>query len=218
MRKAKESFPTQAHFVFTKSSKALDYVWKEETRVPGSQFEFGTRPFKNNSGTDWAQQKELILSGRLNELNPRVFVCHYGAIKKIVADHMKPVEQVKEVTIFWGPTGVGKSRKAWELAGLNAYPKIPTTKWWDGYRPEEHESVVMDEFTGQIDITHMLRWCDRYPCIVETKGSSVVFKAKKIYITSNINPEFWWLMATEEQRAAFARRVTIIECPNNLYE
>jgi len=62
----------------------------------------------------------------------------------------------------------------------------PRSKFWDAYSGHEH--VVIDEFRGGIDISHMLRWLDRYPVLVEVKGSSVCLKAGVIWITSNLHP------------------------------
>lgn len=106
--------------------------------------------------------------------------------------------------MFWGATGTGKSRRAWDEAGLSAYPKDPRTKFWDGYRGQEN--VVIDEFRGAIDISHMLRWLDRYPVIVEVKGSATVLSAKKIWITSNISPDDWYPDLDAETKAALRRR------------
>jgi len=92
---------------------------------------------------------------------------------------------------------------------VGAYPKSPTTKFWDGYR--EHEHVVMDEFTGTIAINHILTWLDRYPVIIETKGGAEVLRAHTIWITSNVDPRLWYAgSATEEQIAALLRRLTIV--------
>lgn len=211
----KKVFGDAAHAEPTRSAAALDYVWKDETRVDGTQIDLGKPPFCRNDSSHWDKIKEKAKEGRLDEIDSQVYICHYNSLKKIMADNMKPVAQVKVVKCFWGPTGVGKSRRAWEEAGINAYPKISTTKWWDGYRPEEHENVVIDEFTGSVDILHMLRWLDRYPQIVETKGSSIIFKAKRIWLTSNINPVLWYPNANEEQRAGLLRRMEVVEFTGN---
>jgi len=71
------------------------------------------------------------------------------------------------------------------------------------------ENVVLDEFRGGIDISHLLRWFDRYPVIVEVKGSSVVLKATKIWITSNISPDDWYPELDAETKAALRRRLTV---------
>jgi len=83
----------------------------------------------------------------------------------------------------------------------------PRTKFWCGYNSHEH--VVIDEFRGAIDIGHLLRWLDRYPVIVETKGGAVVFNAKRIWITSNLDPRDWFPTIDTETMNALLRRVRI---------
>jgi len=109
--------------------------------------------------------------------------------------------------VYWGRTGTGKSRRAWDEAGLDAYPKDPRTKFWCGYR--EHENVVIDEFRGGIDISHLLRWFDRYPVVVELKGGATCLKAKTIWITSNIHPNDWYPELDDETKSALMRRLNI---------
>jgi hypothetical protein len=111
--------------------------------------------------------------------------------------------------VFWGLTGTGKSMRAWDEAGLMAYPKDPRTKFWCGYGSQEH--VVIDEFRGGIDVSHMLRWLDRYPVIVEIKGASVVLRATHIWITSNIHPKAWYPLLDDATYEALERRLTITE-------
>lgn len=113
----------------------------------------------------------------------------------------------RTVYVFWGDTGTGKSRRAWDEAGLSAYPKSPSTKFWDGYQDQKH--VVIDEFRGDIGISHMLRWLDRYPVLVETKGSGIVLSASTIWITSNISPSNWYPTLDADTTAALLRRLTV---------
>lgn len=82
----------------------------------------------------------------------------------------------------------------------------------------DQEHVVLDEFRGAIDISHLLRWFDRYPVIVEVKGSAVVLKAKKIWITSNISPDDWYPDLDAETKAALRRRLTITHFPPTIFE
>lgn len=112
------------------------------------------------------------------------------------------------IHVFIGPTGTGKSHRAWQEASYDAFPKDPRTKFWDGYQGQEH--VVMDEFRGAIDISHMLRWCDKYPVIIEVKGSSTVLKAKTIWITSNLDPSLWYPDVDAQTLQALLRRLTVV--------
>lgn len=43
------------HWEQSKSAAAEAYVWKEETRVAGSQFELGAKALQRNRSNDWEQ-------------------------------------------------------------------------------------------------------------------------------------------------------------------
>jgi len=199
-------FGSRVHAEATKSKAADDYVWKEDTRVSGTQFELGTRPLKRNCSKDWDLIVSSARDGSFDNIPGDVLVRCYGNLKKIRVDSLKPVSGEKEIFVYWGKTGAGKSKRAWEEASFDAFPKDPNTKFWDGYSGQEN--VVIDEFRGCISISHMLRWLDRYPVIVEVKGSSCCFKARKIWITSNLSPDDWYPDLDSETKAALRRRFT----------
>jgi len=177
--------------------------------VEGSQFEHGDRPVNRNSVKDWEAIRNNAIAGRLDLVPPDIYIRCYHQLRRIESDNLRPVGVEREVAVYWGATGTGKSRRAWEEAGLHAYPKDPRSKFWDGYRGDEN--VVIDEFRGGIDIGHILRWLDRYPCIVEVKGSSTVLAAKRIWITSNIDPRQWYPELDAETTKALIRRLKITE-------
>lgn len=103
-------------------------------------------------------------------------------------DRLVPVRKWKtEVTILWGKTNLGKSRWVQEQAGPEAYWKMPDNKWWDGY--EGQEVVVIDDIEwSAFGRSYLLNLWDRYPFRVERKGGSVQFAAKRLYITTNVDP------------------------------
>lgn len=199
----------QFHAEQTRSQAAEDYVWKEETRVEGTQFELGSKPLQRNNSKDWNEIRDNAIRGQLMAIPADVYVRCYQSLKRIACDNMQAVGIERQVVVYWGRTGVGKSRRAWEEAGLDAYPKDPRTKFWDGYR--DHAHVVIDEFRGSIDISHVLRWFDRYPVIVEVKGSSVPLCARKIWITSNLHPRDWYFGLDPSTYLALERRLEILE-------
>lgn len=203
----KKTFGTTCHAELSRSEAAADYVWKDDTRVAGTQFELGEPAFRRNDSICWENVRTMARSGRLDDIPASVYVQHYNSLKRISADNLVPTGIQKEVVVYWGRTGSGKSRRAWDEAGLDAYPKDPRTKFWDGYRGQPH--VVIDEFRGGIDIGHMLRWLDRYPVTVEVKGSATVLRCTKIWITSNIGPEDWYPDLDVETKAALRRRMQI---------
>lgn len=195
------------HAELTRSSAAVDYVWKDDTRVAGTQFELGEQPFNRNKKRDWDAIWTAALAGDLASIPASVRVQSYRTIRAICSDHQKPVGMVRTCHVFWGRTGSGKSRDAWAAAGDNAYCKDPRSKFWCGYDRQEH--VIFDEFRGGIDIGHILRWTDRYPVIVEIKGSAVPLCAKNIWFTSNIHPRDWYPELDQETQAALLRRLNI---------
>jgi len=98
---------------------------------------------------------------------------------------------------------------------MDSYPKVPSTKFWDGYQGQR--VVIIDEFRGDIGISNLLRWFDRYPVLVEIKGSSTVLCAEEIYITSNLTPRDWYRDLDEATVDALLRRLNVIWVPLPLY-
>lgn len=203
----KSFFGERAHCEPTISKKAIDYVHKDETAIPETRFTLGKLSVSRGRSQDWDQIRDDCKAGRLDDIPGDIYVRHYGNVKRIATDHMRPDPIERSIHVYWGTTGVGKSRRAWDEAGFEAFPKDPRTKFWDGYSGQEH--VVIDEFRGGIDIAHILRWFDRYPVVVEVKGSSVVLKAKKIWITSNLPPDQWYPDLDDATKEALFRRLTI---------
>lgn len=202
----------QFHFELTRSRRAAEYVWKLETRIEGTQFEFGSKPIDRTSSRDWDDVWTAATQGDLMAIESSVRVPHYRTLRAIASDYSEPIAMERTCYVFWGDTGTGKSRTAWERGGMDAYPKDPRTKFWCGYNGQE--TVIIDEFRGGIDISHMLRWLDRYPVIVEIKGSSVVLRAKTIYITSNVDPRHWYPDLDEKTKSALLRRLQITHFHN----
>lgn len=192
----------------TISRKASEYVLKEATRVEGTRLELGSVPKCRNSRADWDSIRDAAKSGQFDSIPSDVYVRCYSSLRKIASDHLTPVPMQRQCVCYWGPTGTGKSRRAWDEAGWEAYPKDPRTKFWDGYRGQSH--VVFDEFRGSIDIAHLLRWTDRYPVTIEVKGSSTILAATHIWFTSNLHPNDWYPDLDAETKLALLRRLEII--------
>ena len=123
-------------------------------------------------------------------------------LKRNFRESVKPVIR-PGIKVLWlyGEPGTGKSRIAHEVFP-DGYIKCAKTKWWNDYMLEDE--VIIDDFADHsIDMNHMLRWFDRYKCIVETKGGSVALHATKFIITSNFKPEEIW--KKEDGKDSFGR-------------
>jgi len=209
----KKIFGDLAHAELSRSAAADAYVHKEDTAVAGTRFELGQRPIQRNKATDWDAVRVSAQSGDFTDIPSDIYVRCYSQLKSIAKDHLVPVALERRINVYWGRTGTGKSRRAWEEAGLDAYPKDPRTKYWDGYRA--HKKVVIDEFRGGIDIGHILRWFDRYPVIIEAKHGATVLSATDIWITSNLDPRLWYTEIDHETIDALLRRLTITHFNGN---
>jgi len=122
--------------------------------------------------------------------------------------------ETTKVLVMYGPSGTSKSHTANLIGQANggAYwlrkPADGGIDWWDNYNGEP--VVIIDEFYGWLPFDTLLRLCDKYPYLVNTKGSFVPFVAKLIIITSNKPPREWY---SEEKIdavmwAAFVRRIS----------
>lgn len=149
--------------------------------------------------------KKMIDEGKsdkdLAEYDFAVYISSYRGLSHYRVITSTPRDHEVTVTVIQGPTGTGKSRHCKEQYP-GAYWK-QRSNWWDGY--EGQETVIIDEFYGWLPFDLLLRICDRYPLLVETKGGQVNFTAKNIIITSNTVPERWYKNVYFK---SFARRVT----------
>lgn len=118
------------------------------------------------------------------------------------------------VIVLWGATGMGKTRRAYEIAeksGKPFYVKPSDTKWWNGYNGES--IAVLDEVAGQVPLPTLLCWLDRYPCAIESKGDVCKLGVTKWILTSNYHPETWYGSAGTASNEALMRRFTkVIHC------
>lgn len=195
-----------AHVEATRSAAAVEYCQKADTRVDGTQFELGIRPVQRNQSKDWDLIWSQAKAGKITEIPADIRIRCYSTLTRIQKDYCSPQPIERQIVVLYGATGTGKSRRAWLEASFAAFPKDPNTKFWDGYR--DHEHVVIDEFRGSISISHILRWFDRYPCIIEIKGGAVCLSARKIWVTSNRPPSEWYPELDSPTYEALCRRLT----------
>ncbi len=95
---------------------------------------------------------------------------------------------------YWitGPSGVGKSHWCRHcVAPGTAYFKNDNTKWWDGYDPSIHTTVVWNDFrfTADVPFAMLLNLLDVDPILVQVKGNYVQFSVHRILFTSTITAE-----------------------------
>lgn len=119
-----------------------------------------------------------------------------------------------EVRWYYGPSGTGKTRSAYEEYP-DAYMAMDTGSWWEGY--DAHEVVIIDDMRKDFLKFHqLLKLLDRYPYRVEVKGGSRQFLAKTIIITSCYSPEEMWENKTDENLTQLKRRIDEIKYFDNI--
>lgn len=173
--------------------QAISYCQKEETRIEGP-WEIGTIPTPGTR-TDLIELRESIKKGASMK---EIFENHTSAAFKYpkAIALCSLLYQTKRnwkmnIIVIWGPSGTGKTTKAWQIIGEKpCYVKNPS-KWWDGYEGEEF--VLLDDFRGSwFTASEMLLLLDNKPHKIEMKGSMTEFRSKTIIITSNHNPKDWY--------------------------
>jgi len=143
-----------------------------------------------------------VTESKLADEDFDTWVRHYRAFREYRLLKTPARNHAVEVIVLQGPTGTGKSKFA-----LDAYPEAywkQRSQWWDGYTNQE--TIVLDEFYGWLPYDLLLRLCDRYPLLLETKGGQAQCVAKRVVITSNALPQHWYRNA---YFPAFVRRVSM---------
>lgn len=167
------------------TKQAIEYCKKE-----GDWKEYGAVTIPN--GTDgkvdmWKMVIKWAEEGRIQEIKdeyPRIFLQHFKTIMSIRAFRNIPIDGDLEHEWWYGPTGTGKSKKAW--ADYPGHYSKAVNKWWDGYYGED--VVVIEEWEPKNEMTaaKLKIWADRYPFPAEIKGGTIQkVRPRKIIVTSN---------------------------------
>jgi len=169
----------------------------------GDVTERGVRPLSQKAKGDtekkrWREIVDLAEQGdwaTLKEEHPQVYATQLTRLEHVHNKRPRVLENLdfNEVPHYWfyGPPGSGKSLEARRRAP-DAYIKNPNTKWWDGY--DGQDDVIIDDF-DKYQVSQggdMKRWMDIYPFQGEQKGSQVMMRPKRIFVTSNYSPSEIW--------------------------
>lgn len=135
-----------------------------------------------------------------------IAVNHSNGLPKMLEEIQGERDWPMQVFVIVGPPGCGKTRFVYDRHGKqNVFKWNWRTKFFCGYRHEE--VVLIDDFDGcGINYEVLLELLDRYPMIVELKGSHTNFNSKRIFITSNVPYQDWYKGVPN--KSALTRRVT----------
>ena len=199
-------------------AEAVDYVTKEDTRVPdGIHIEIGERPIEGHeaataqAAANRIREKDDVqieAQTILDRLNKGEFIAwreipvdiqmksgFLMAYNKATRDMVGPErEDLKIITII-GPPGCGKSYAISKLfPGAGRWIKGNNGNWFCNCKSEV---MVFEEFSGQIDLQSMLKYLDPYPLALEVKGGTEPAMYRLVIITSNTPIDAWYTAADE---------------------
>lgn len=197
--------------------QAIDYCSKEETRLAGP-FEFGEKPFEKGARTDLAELEKDIKTGTFSkkqiiEKHTQQYFKYHGGIDKVICA-LKVIPEEKPICLlFHGDSRVGKTTLA-KSFGASTYmmPLGASTPWFDG-KYDTQETILVEEFKGQWDLTWMKLFLDSRDCPLLTKGGFTSNASKYIIITSNTDPRYWYPnMSLVDWKALAWRFASIVKC------
>lgn len=160
----------------------------------GEYKEFGKIP-KQGERSDLKKITDEILEGKqVNTIaidNPNLYHQYGRTLNKIEDLRMRQQYRTEMTEGIWyyGPTGVGKSHRALKDYTPETHYIIPEDNgWWDAYT--QQETVVINDFRGQIRYGEMLQMVDKWPYFVKRRGREPLpFTSKKVIITSSLPPD-----------------------------
>lgn len=90
---------------------------------------------------------------------------------------------------YWGPSGVGKSHRAFEgFDPKTCYVKNLADVWWDSYAG--HEKIILNDFRGQLKYGELLELVDKWPHTLKRRGREPTpCLAKLVVVTCSMPPE-----------------------------
>jgi hypothetical protein len=188
-----------------------DYCTKD-----GNYTEFG-KLTKQGERNDLNKIKDEIVDGaKVDDIvMDRPMVYHqYGRTLHKIEDLVMRKKFRTEMTKciwYWGKTSTGKSHNAFKgFDPSTHYVHNLNEQWWDGYT--QQETVIFNEFRGQIKYNELLDFIDKWPKTVKRRNREPIpFTSKMIIITCPMRPQELYGGDELDNIDQLLRRIEIIE-------
>lgn len=218
--------PSKIKYV-TDIISAYEYVTKTETRAAGPLFYPEPWRPRGSQGarTDITNAVVTLRNGGWDELidvHTDTFVKYHAGFQKVRESFERRQRRARRfvrVWTLWGASGVGKTSAAFKLAPDLFRLSLPgrgEPTWFCGYMGES--VLLLDDYYGQLSLSHFLHICDGWPFRLNVKGGSAWANYERVIITSNVAPQDWYPNLEtfkEDLQQAFWRRLNsgeIIHC------
>lgn len=112
---------------------------------------------------------------------------------------------------YVGPTGVGKSHKAYEGYNPETHYDSPSDHgWWDGYK--QQPIVIVNEFrSGRMEFDFLLQLIDKWPFSVRRRmREPIPFMSKIVLITSPMSPHELFKGSENDRLEQLLERIEIV--------
>lgn len=199
------------------AAENYDYSTKE-----GKDFFEEGAPAVQGARKDLAQAHLEVKNGKSVDIicqeDPEIFHMYGRTLEKLEQIYQRKTWRTEMTKGIWyyGPTGVGKSVKAYEGFHPDThYNYVDDNGWWDNYVGQE--IVVINDFRGKIPYDLMLNLIDWVPLSVKRRGKAPMpFTSKKIIITSSLSPtECYHNREENDKIEQLLRRLEVVKMDGN---
>lgn len=193
----KKLLPAGTHIEPRKGTQAeaIAYCTKEETRVE-PPVELGEKK-EQGKRNDIVSFRDAIKEGATNreliENMPALVAKYSKFISDVRSAYSEPRNWITEVIVLFGPSGCGKTKYVYD--NETDFDTITyCNNFFLGYTGKH--VILIDSFEpNDIPRGLFLRLLDRYAMTVKIKNGEMNWNPKKIYITTNFDPNNWYVQS-----------------------
>lgn len=195
------------------TQQAIDYATKEDTRTAGP-WTWG-EPLQISQGkrSDLQAAIELLKTDGLDAVidqHPATFIRYGRGLREYLLERSQPIRVEREVILAYGPPDAGKTSWFYNNEPIRGVLSPESGSWFDSAR--RRPAVLLDDFRGRSSgwsLDKVLRVLDSYSQEVPIKNSFTFWDAKRLYISTNLHPIFWYEYTNRpENWGALKRRFT----------